>query len=345
MALQNGLISVIMTNYNTPEAYLREAIDSILRQTYANFEFIIIDDCSTDDSVNVLRSYRDERIILLQNEENLGLTKSLNRALAIAKGEFIARMDSDDISEPSRFEMQTAYLREHPRIIVCGTWAKLFGDWKASGYSHEYIRRELPAREIHRIMLLFGNSPGIVHPSAMFRHAMLKEWNIRYNENYRYAQDYRMWVECTKYADCAIVSQVLLNYRIHKKAITSKNRSEQDVCALNIMDEQLSALGLRLTDDTIPYHSHYLSKRQPYSEGCLNWIRQIIAANRKKQIYDRKALESLIWKKWAEIIYFGLKDAGARDRIRMLGTLPLKYFPELLHIRSARRKKRSTHNA
>ena len=93
-----------MTNYNTPEEYLRQAIDSILDQTYKNFEFIIVDDASTDNSLSVIESYKDKRVITLKNEENIGLTNSLNRALEVCKGEFIARMDSDDISEPIRFE-------------------------------------------------------------------------------------------------------------------------------------------------------------------------------------------------------------------------------------------------
>ena len=104
--IQPGLVSVIMGNYNTPVSYLRESIDSILAQTYTDFELIIVDDASTDDSPAVLESYDDPRIRILYNEENLGLAKSLNRALDICRGEFVARMDSDDICLPERFEKQ-----------------------------------------------------------------------------------------------------------------------------------------------------------------------------------------------------------------------------------------------
>ena len=127
MKLVPGLISVIMSNYNTPEEYLREAIESILNQTYKNFEFIIIDDCSTDNSLEIIKSYNDERIVLIENEENIGLTKSINKGLAVAKGEYIARMDADDVSLPQRFEKQINYMNDHTELIVCGSSMELIG--------------------------------------------------------------------------------------------------------------------------------------------------------------------------------------------------------------------------
>ena len=102
----SGLVSVVMPNYNTEEEYLRSAIESILNQTYSNFEFIIIDDGSTNDSVSIIESYDDERIVLIKNTENQGVTRSLNIALDHCKGDYIARMDSDDVSFPNRFEKQ-----------------------------------------------------------------------------------------------------------------------------------------------------------------------------------------------------------------------------------------------
>ena len=108
--MTKDLISVVMSNYNTEESYLRASIESILNQTYENFEFIIVDDCSTDNSIDVIESYSDKRIKLIKNKENMGLTKSLNVAIKEAKGEFIARMDADDISLPQRFEKQVEFL-------------------------------------------------------------------------------------------------------------------------------------------------------------------------------------------------------------------------------------------
>ena len=126
--LKKDLISVVMSNYNTPINYLKESIDSVLNQTYSNFEFIIIDDGSTDDSLKFIKSYDDPRIKLIVNEENIGLTKSLNKGLKAAQGEFIARMDSDDICYPERFEKQIEYMRKHPDTTVCGTWPNILDE-------------------------------------------------------------------------------------------------------------------------------------------------------------------------------------------------------------------------
>ena len=125
--MTNNLISVIMCLYNTKEKYLREAIESVLNQTYSGFEFIIIDDGSTNDSISVIESYQDKRIILVRKEHS-GIPKSLNIGLDLAHGEYVARMDSDDVCLPDRFEKQIYYLREHPNCIVCGTYAEFIGD-------------------------------------------------------------------------------------------------------------------------------------------------------------------------------------------------------------------------
>ena len=137
-----GLVSVIMSNYNTPESYLREAIESVLNQTYADFELIIIDDCSTDNSLEIIREYKDERIVVLENKENMGITKSLNRGLSVARGEFVARMDADDICFPKRFEKQVQFLKENPGYIVCGAGAELIGDWQGK-YTNKVICRKI----------------------------------------------------------------------------------------------------------------------------------------------------------------------------------------------------------
>ncbi|MGN0443407.1 MAG: glycosyltransferase family 2 protein [Acutalibacteraceae bacterium] len=338
MEIEKGLISVIMTNYNTPEEYLREAIDSILNQTYSNFEFIIVDDCSSDDSLSVIESYHDTRIKVLRNTENIGLTKSLNKALNVAKGEFIARMDSDDISEPQRFQKQVDFLSEHEEVIVCGTWAKFFGEWKEERYTHETICREIPDRETFRIFLMFGNFPNIVHSSAMFNNILLNKYQVVYKEQYIYAQDYRMWVECSKYTECAIIPEVLMNIRIRQGTISTSKKEIQNECAINIMREQLECIGLTLSDDNEKYHAHFLSRRHNYDIGYLNWIKKIITANNQIKAYNQIKLESILYKKWAETVYFGLKGCSLKEKIKRLKTLPLKYYPELIKIFLKRRK-------
>jgi glycosyltransferase involved in cell wall biosynthesis len=112
-------VTVLMSVYNGEE-HLREAIDSILNQTYKNFEFLIIDDGSTDGSVNIIRSYLDPRIRLIKNKKNIGITRSLNKGLKLARGEYIARMDDDDIAFPERLEKQVRFLNEHVNVGLVG---------------------------------------------------------------------------------------------------------------------------------------------------------------------------------------------------------------------------------
>ena len=336
--IQEDLISVIMTNYNTPENFLRESIESILSQTYSNFEFIIIDDCSTDDSVSVIKSYKDSRIKLYINEENIGLTKSLNIALDKCIGEFVARMDSDDISEPERFEKQIEYLKKHQDVIVCGTWAKLIGDWKES-HTNEYIKRTIPDRETFSIMQLFANNPNIVHPTAMFNRRSLIAYDIRYDEKYIYAQDYKMWKMCNDCAKCAIVSEVLLKYRVHGNAISSSKKSIQDDCTKRIIQEQLDKLHLTLTDDLTPYHVGLLTARKPYDIRIKEWMKEILYANQKYQVYNQSILKKLLHKKWIEISYYGLLDRNTR--IQALTHIKITSYLKLLSMYISRKREKN----
>ena len=122
-------VSVLMPVYNTKEEYLREAIESILNQTFRDFEFLIIDDGSTNGAQAVIKSYQDERIRFVQNETNLGIFKTRNKLCAMARGEYVATFDSDDISLPTRLEKEVAYLDEHPDVSVVGAWYERFPEY------------------------------------------------------------------------------------------------------------------------------------------------------------------------------------------------------------------------
>lgn len=341
MKIIKGLISVIMTNYNTSYEYLREAIESILSQTYSNFEFIIVDDASTDNSLSIIESYNDDRIRIIKNENNIGLTKSLNKALEYANGEFVARMDADDISLPERFERQVEFLRTNPDVIVCGTWVKFIGKWKELGYSNETICRSIPDRETYRIMLLFGNYPNIVHPTAMFRNEYLIENCIKYDEKFKYAQDYKMWVKCSEFGECANVPELLFEYRVHNNAISTSKKGIQEECALGIIREQTENLGIKISDENMKYIRGLFSVRKNYDLNIKFWIEQIIKANKKTKVYNEKKLKSMLWKKWAETTYFELYKTNYAGKIKALFLLPIRYYPELLKIRKARKKRKS----
>ena len=331
-----NLVSVIMSNYNTPEDFLRPSIESVLNQSYESIELIIVDDCSTDDSLSVIQSYKDERIVVLKNEKNSGITKSLNRALNVAKGEFIARMDSDDICFKNRIEKQVEFLKNNTDVIVCGTGVQLIGNWEAS-HTNEKMCRFIPEKDLFRIQLLFGNYPNIVHPTAMFNGCKLDEYGIRYNENYIFAQDYRMWVECSKYAECANVPETLLYYRVHGGAVSSSKKAAQAECALNIMKEQLKELHLELPEELEAFHGNLLTQRKAFDLKYKKWLKLIISQNKKYKVYDSEKLEEVLWKKWAEITYFGLrKQKSVFGILKIIFSYPVSKMKFLLDIKKQR---------
>lgn len=199
-------LSVVMSVFNG-SAFLNESIDSILNQTFPDFEFIIIDDGSTDDSALKIKSYSDKRIIFIQNEKNFGLSRSLNKGISISRGEYIARMDCDDVSLPTRFEKQIKYLDQDKSLGLIGSWTKVLGTDILNEFplKHEQILNQL----------LFSNC--ISHPTVMFRKSFFLEYNLNYNALFKYAQDYELWVRCIKLFKIMNIPDILLFYREHKQ--------------------------------------------------------------------------------------------------------------------------------
>lgn len=180
-------ISVVMSVYNA-EKYLREAVDSILAQTNDDFELILINDKSTDSSGDILRQYaqKDSRIVILENEENMGLTKSLNRGLAVAQGEYIARMDADDISVPHRFAKQVQFLDEHPDY----SFVSSIGRYIDENGNPEQLRLFPETNE--EIYAMMPKVDAVMHPGVMFRREDIAKIG-NYCEDFRVVQDYDLW--------------------------------------------------------------------------------------------------------------------------------------------------------
>jgi glycosyltransferase involved in cell wall biosynthesis len=206
-------ISVVLAVYNG-ERYLKEAIESILGQTFANFEFLIIDDGSTDRTREIIRSYQDPRIRLVVNETNEGLTRTLNRGLRLARGEFIARQDADDISEQERFEKQVAFMDANPEVALLGTQCIVVD---TEGKCLWNSRMPQTWTEI-RWSMLFCNP--FSHSSVMLRRGLLPAIGL-YNEEYRYSQDYEFWSRIMRRHPVEILPDRLIRYRHHPQSMTS----------------------------------------------------------------------------------------------------------------------------
>lgn len=281
--MENELISVVMPNYNTALPFLKEAVNSILTQTYSNFEFIIVDDCSTDESYAFLQSLTDPRIHLIRNEENMGITASLNKGFRLAKGAYIARMDSDDISYPARFERQLAFMKENPDVIVCGTFVETIGDIRSKRCKH------IPDQKTYQCSVLFGNVYGLIHPTAFFRASELRKNKICYDETIKTAQDYAMWAQCCHYGQIANIEEILLNYRIHKSQISSAKKDLQKKCAMYTQKMQLRHLFPQITDEMVELHYQYCVSHHVTSD-MRRWFEEILNANAREHYVNQAAL-------------------------------------------------------
>ena len=213
---QESLISVVMPVFNGGK-YLREAIESILNQTYQNFEFLIINDGSTDESDEIIRSYTAPRIIYLQNDRNRGLVYTLNFGISIAKGEYITRMDADDISEPTRFEKQIEAFEKDPELGLCGTWGRIVG-------SSKVLRIETEDERI-KCGLFFTNQ--FIHSSIMFRKSELAKSGQKYQEEDFTAEDYALWIHLSRSVKMINIAEPLLNYRMHSAQISTASSEKQ----------------------------------------------------------------------------------------------------------------------
>lgn len=198
-------ISVIMSVYNGMP-YLPEAVKSILNQTYKNFEFIIVDDASTDSSWQYLKSLKGKRVKLVKNEKNLGLASSLNKALKLAKGEYIARMDADDISRPDRLKVQIDFLERNTNIDVCGTWVR-----KINEKGEKIGLGKMPTDDIS-IKRHLSWYPSIIHPTMMAKKSFFEQLK-GYDPQYDFAEEYEILMRAKKNFNMANIPQELLEWR------------------------------------------------------------------------------------------------------------------------------------
>jgi glycosyltransferase involved in cell wall biosynthesis len=209
------LVSVVMAVYNG-ENYLEEAVQSILDQTFRDFEFIIINDGSTDDTPQILqRKERSDFRISTYHQENRGLISSLNRGCRLSKGKYIARMDADDISLPDRFEKQANYLEEHPEIGVLGTWVKIIDEDGVQQSSWKYPS----APSLVEWTLLFRDC--VAHPSVMMRREALLSLDF-YRPEALHVEDYDLWARATTVTQIANLPQFLYIYRAWDGNICSR---------------------------------------------------------------------------------------------------------------------------
>lgn len=266
------LVSILMPVYKTA-TYLQEAIDSILSQSFSDFELIVLNDCSPDNAEDILDIYDDPRIVRYRGAENQGLSNVLNIGLDMAKGEYIARMDSDDISLPNRLKTQVDYLESHPDIDLCSCGMQLFG-----AKDETWIRESDPEKV--KITALFF-SP-ILHASSVWRKDSFERNDLRFRQEMVPAEDYDMWTRAlVKGLKLINLPTVLYKYRIHPTQATLQTEKTTAKCR-EIQLEYLKA--------TVPSLSEEMREAFP------DKLWPVFFANLKSNFYDKKLLAKRFFK-------------------------------------------------
>lgn len=212
-------ISIILPAYNA-ELTIKESIESILNQDFTDFELLIINDGSNDNTQKIIESYKDSRIKLINNEKNYGLIYSLNKGLDNASGKYIARMDADDISMPHRLKRQFDFMEANPEVIVCGSKIRYFGQkkfippFKAPKTDYECKQ-----------YMIYGSC--FAHPTTIIRKSILDNYNIKYDDNFYNCEDYKLWLDLMEYGKFYNLQQILLKYRISAQQITQNYNLKQ----------------------------------------------------------------------------------------------------------------------
>jgi glycosyltransferase involved in cell wall biosynthesis len=280
-------ISVVMPVYNSA-AYLEAAIDSILNQSFGDFEFIIIDDGSEDDSYRIIQHYNDSRICLFQNEVNKGMAFCLNLGINQSCGEFIVRMDSDDICEPNRIEEQLKFMQNNPHISLCGTRTRRI-DQDGQAFS---IRDSKIGDQQIKIALFLGET-SISHPIAIIKREFLLFNHLYYNLDYLYAEDYELWCRISTLTNLENLSTPLVRYRVHEKSTSVLFFKIQRFSARAALSAYMQRIGVPYTPEEMYLHYQFalpMDEPKPHTlcDDVLSWKNKLINMNDKHGWFNRE---------------------------------------------------------
>ena len=282
-------VTVILPVYNG-ERYLREAIDSVLAQTYHDFELWVCNDGSTDGTVAIVDSYADPRVRRVDNPQNMGLVATLNRAFAMVESPYIARMDDDDLWHPKKLEWQMELLESRPEVGVCGTSIHKFGDIDAVHLFPE-------DSDALKVGLLFYCM--MSHPSVVYRRSMLVETGLSYRQEYFPAEDYKMWVEVLQHSHIHNLQQPLVEYRQHGGQICRERKEEQAALERRLREEQLRLVYPDPTDEELQFHLDRFTTLQPDSDKEVEqfrcWAKKLCSINQKHGYVNPKVMHSELW--------------------------------------------------
>lgn len=290
---KSPLVSVLIPTKNAQQ-YCKEAVLSIINQLYHNFEILIIDDHSTDNTVKIIHNLRESNIRLYKNPGK-GIVDALNFGIKLAQGKYLTRMDADDLSFPSRIKHQVSYLERHKDIGVLGTGIKIIGD------TVREVKFPTSSAEI-KYELLFENV--LAHPSIMIRKSNIPANLLRYQRQYQNAEDYALWTQLINITNFANLGEVLLSYRHHSGQVSHAHVKSQDRLREKIQIELLKRIGVRQYNSLA--HRNLRDQRTNLSRSSLvivyHWILSIVNANNSSKILEPKDLTFRLGQRWFHMV-------------------------------------------
>jgi glycosyltransferase involved in cell wall biosynthesis len=290
----NPKVTVLMPVYNGEE-FLSEAIESILNQTFHDFEFLIISEHDTsEESLFIINNYKDERIRHIHNIAPLGLIGSLNLGLKEAKGKYIARMDSDDISYPKRLEFQVKLMDGNTKVGICGTWVKTIENNFSSVFRYPSDHKKIQSR------LLFDSA--LAHPSVMFRKIFVEIFGLKYEENHLYAEDWSLWQKSSFLFTIVNIPKILLKYRITEHSISRSNADRQLNVIRSIHKKNIQNLCGDVTDEDIDIHTRLgmweFKPNMSFVKKSEKWLLKLKYYNSIRKIYPEPEFTYVLAERW-----------------------------------------------
>ncbi|MDP4270056.1 MAG: glycosyltransferase family 2 protein [Bacteroidota bacterium] len=228
-------VSVIMAVFNAGK-FLKPTVESVINQTMTDWELVAVDDCSTDDSIEILRSFNDPRIKIIEKKINSGAAESRNLAIQYAQGEYLAVLDADDISYPRRFEKQVDFLEKHPDIAIVGSYADAIDE-----HGNKLFDIILPLKSEEIITRLLFES-AMVQSSAMMRSVAITQNSLYYDKAFTYVEDFELFQRASRSVEIANIPEVLIAYRYSPENITTRHYKEQSFLAIRAIEKHLQEL-------------------------------------------------------------------------------------------------------
>jgi hypothetical protein len=283
-------VSVVLSAYNSAR-YLQAAIDSILRQTFTDFELLLMDDGSTDDTPRILSACQDSRLTVVRSDTNLGIAAQANKGLALARGEYLARMDADDIAHPQRFEELVRFLDANPEVGICGGFASRFRE------NGETALWEFPtSHDDIQVGLLFRGS--FCNPTTMMRLEVVRRAGLQYDSAFPPCEDYHLWYRLLKVTRGANIPKVLLDYRLSETQMTQAKASVKHANLRAIRRLMLEDLQLPAGPTELDFHESVVSDDWPsdpaFFTAAIQWMDRIYRQNAACSLYAPAALAAAL---------------------------------------------------